>query len=643
MQAKKAASSSNLRYVTLGFDVTLSGSGKSVTFAVKRGDTLREVPGSSRTNNGYEYILYRISTEDIIKLAQAVGGSDAKTVLKTSKIKVQMDAIMTTMKNGSNKGSISEDGSGGLHETGSIYHLKNSEHLDEMMDIFSGHKFKSYTNIPGTLNNYPLSIIYDAGDGASVGNGYYKDTYSAGSTKLDNAIYESGSVYMDSRVLMEEFYLKSPSSFGLSKTGYHIIPGREWEKANGTTYTHSKLYGSKQLDPEVGYQKRGVILYANWEPNSYTVIYNANGGYGAVAPSAMIYDHSINIRTNTFQRTGYYLPKGREWIDENGNTYTNRQLVSNLTSEDGGTVTLYANWEPVVVMLNFDKRTGSGGTDYVYEKYNTGFYSDANCTSGISNILIPSKFGYDFLGYYAGLNSGGTTFVNKDGSIAIQNTFLQENTTAYADWKAKQFTVTFNRQGGSYGTTTAIATYEADYPQANSPIKSGYTFKGYYTQANGKGTQVYNEYMATDKKYLDTANKTLYAYWVDEVPPEINLAVTNDSWTNEAVTLRAEAEDDGSGLKSVTIYQIATNGSLTKVAEQTNLGGAKSKTVTFKNTKEGIIRYKAIAVDVAGNTSESYNTVYYDKTAPSGEVIEVTINGTTFYFDINITDINTGN
>ena len=147
-------------YNTLGYDVTLTGNGKSVTFAVKRGGSLEEVPGSVRVDaSGYEYLLYRIPTNTIFNLASKADPVNAKEVLKASVIEVRMDAIVTIRQNGV-QGNVMEDGKGGLTETAPVYHLKNNEELNEMREIFSGHMFESYIEILGTLYNYELSVIY---------------------------------------------------------------------------------------------------------------------------------------------------------------------------------------------------------------------------------------------------------------------------------------------------------------------------------------------------------------------------------------------------------------------------------------------------------------------------------------------------
>lgn len=642
-QAKLSSSSSNLKYVTLGFDVTLTGNGKSVSFAVKRGGTLAEVPGSSRKENGYEYLLYQISTEDLYRLAKGMGSTNADTVLSASTIMVRMDAIMTTKKNGVNNGSISENGSGGLYETAPVYHLNNSSHLKEMKDIFSGHTFDSYKEIEDKLANYQLSIMYNIGEGATVGNGYSSGSFTSGGTTLSNMLYSSGSVVTEKYRVLEYLSLKNPSEIGLSKTGYHLVSDKEWIKSNGTSFSISTTYMPKDIVAEVGYQNKGVVLYANWQPNEYTIIYNPDGGNGTVAASKMFYDTPGNLRTNTFTKTGYYLPKGAEWntkADGTGTSYASGASVKNLTEINGGEVILYANWKPCVYEITTVQQNGSGGTSSFFEKYATGFYSNSGCTSALSKITPSTRMGYYFKGYRFTLLGDSDLIVDENGVIQVLNDYFANNAEIYARWEAKQYAVTFDKQGGSYGTDEVVATYDQVFPTADAPVKNGYSFMGYYTKANGQGSCIYNESMISDTIYKYTDDVTLYAYWVDNILPEVSLNVSIAEWTNQTVTLTADAWDFGSGLKSIQLYQISDDGSFILVDEATDLNGEKTKAISFANMTEGIIRYKAVATDMNENITESYNVVYYDITNPSGETIAADIKGTTFYLDINLTDIN---
>ena len=643
-----ASSSTMLLVQTIGHDVTLIGNGKSITFSTKRGGSLQEIEMARKEAGGYIYNLYQIETKRLIELAKSTGHPDVDTILSAPQITVIMNAIMTSKQNGKLHGSVEENGSGGLVESGTVYHLKEPAQLANIKKIFAGFDFRPFMYIETPLNNYQLTLLYNVGENISLGNGYTTGTYTSGSTTVSNILYKNGSIVKPSYKLLQEFYLVDPGANGanLTKEGYHLGDGNGngvWKTSQGAEFSASVLYHPKKIVPGVGTGNKTVVLHANWKPNTYSIIYNAAGGKGTVAPSKMTYDTYGQLRNNTFTKTGYYLPEGEEWIDANGKTYKNGEVVLNWTAEQNGQITLYANWKPLVVMIDLDKQGGTGGADAFWQKYGVGFFFEAGCTSSISNIGLPGREGYTFMGYYSYVNGGLPLLVTANGQFEVTNKFFIKDKTSYANWEANKYTVTFDKQGGTFGTDSATATYDKVFPRADAPVRNGYTFQGYFTGKNGTGTRIYNENMSSDLIFSYTNNITLYAYWIDESAPELTLNVSHDTWTNQEVTLTAEAWDFGKGLSSVILYRINTDGTLTAVARADNLNGAQIKELSYANTEEGIIRYKAVATDMNGNTLESYNTVYYDITAPSGTVIVKETEDGRLYFEIDITDINNGN
>ena len=91
---------------------------------------------------------------------------------------------------------------------------------------------------------------------------------------------------------------------------------------------------------------------------------------------------------------------------------------------------------------------------------------------------------------------------------------MTQDITLYAQWKKDivYYTITFNANGGS--GTMAAQTFEAGVSQAiaaNAFTRSGYTFTGWNTNADGSGTSY------TDKQSITlTQDITLYAQWEQE-------------------------------------------------------------------------------------------------------------------------------
>ncbi len=96
-----------------------------------------------------------------------------------------------------------------------------------------------------------------------------------------------------------------------------------------------------------------ATLFAQWTGNPYMVKYEANGGTGSMSDSVFTYGTSQELNLNSFTRTGYTFAG---WAESAGGAviYTDAQSVKNLTTEDNGTVTLYAKWTVVPLLTSSD-------------------------------------------------------------------------------------------------------------------------------------------------------------------------------------------------------------------------------------------------------------------------------------------------
>ncbi len=79
------------------------------------------------------------------------------------------------------------------------------------------------------------------------------------------------------------------------------------------------------------------------------------------------------------------------------------------------------------------------------------------------------------------------------------------------------YTVSFDRQDGSGGSTSVTATFGSPMPTAAAPSKTGVVFDGYYTGLDGTGTQYYTATMESARNWDIAANTELIASWIYEV------------------------------------------------------------------------------------------------------------------------------
>ena len=135
---------------------------------------------------------------------------------------------------------------------------------------------------------------------------------------------------------------KALTSNGFSRTGYIFTGWNSEDDASGTDYTNGQI--DKNLSDE---QDAVVILYAQWDPITYTVHYDKNAGdaAGTTSDSSHTYDVDQPLTANGFTRIGYTFTGWNSEDDASGTNYTNGQIDKNLSDEQDAVVTLYAQWK----------------------------------------------------------------------------------------------------------------------------------------------------------------------------------------------------------------------------------------------------------------------------------------------------------
>ncbi len=66
-------------------------------------------------------------------------------------------------------------------------------------------------------------------------------------------------------------------------------------------------------------------------------------------------------------------------------------------------------------------------------------------------------------------------------------------------------------------TTTVNVTYDAVVANITPPVKENYMFAGYYTQPDGAGDVIFDQYgVFVGDLYKTPSNQKLYAYWIQD-------------------------------------------------------------------------------------------------------------------------------
>lgn len=147
----------------------------------------------------------------------------------------------------------------------------------------------------------------------------------------------------------------------LRKNGYHVANGNKWRiknngeladaSANLETYTGADVANFLGVLPSFKKGDVTVDLFPEWAANTYTIKYNANAPTGAtsngrMADTVCTYDKDKTLSTNAYSINNYYsFLSWNTKANGSGTSYADGTSVKNLTSENNGTVTLYAQWK----------------------------------------------------------------------------------------------------------------------------------------------------------------------------------------------------------------------------------------------------------------------------------------------------------
>ena len=167
-----------------------------------------------------------------------------------------------------------------------------------------------------------------------------------------------------------------------------------------------------------------------------------------------------------------------------------------------------SSFTPLVPFLTVTDGTvtaGGAANHTVTFNNNLGTGTMSPQTANVPTALTANTFtrsGYTFSGWNTLANGTGTAYA--DGAIYS----FSADVTLYAQWTAlPNHTVTFNSNLGT-GTMSPQAANVPTALTANTFTRSGYTFSGWNTAANGSGTAY-----ANSATYSFAADITLYAQW----------------------------------------------------------------------------------------------------------------------------------
>lgn len=282
---------------------------------------------------------------------------------------------------------------------------------------------------------------------------------------------------------------------GFTRDGYTFV---RWD-------TQADCRG-KAVNPGDKWTLQGSsTLYACWAGNAQTLTYHGNGATGGntAAQSGHTGDE-LTTNANGFTRDGYTFVRWDTAKDGSGTAYgEGKNGVSRYTMKPAGN-DLYAIWQANPANIRYRDDWGADGSTP-----DTTGVTGQNVTIAQNGFTRP---GYTFTGWARdrrtdpSLQPGG------------RYTLTPGTTTLWAQWKADPAHLIYNSNSGSTSQTrrTDGVVDQTLTVIANPFTRSGYTFTGWNTQADGRGKAYAagNGFrLVADPKSNPVNTTVLYAQW----------------------------------------------------------------------------------------------------------------------------------
>ena len=247
-------------------------------------------------------------------------------------------------------------------------------------------------------------------------------------------------------------------------TGYTFVG---WYNSSGTQQTTNKTLS---INPTAD-----ATYYAYYKANQYTVKFDANGGTGSMSNQSYAYGVSQALTANAFTRTGYTFEGWNTKADGTGTSYTDNQSVSNLSSTDGATITLYAQWAEIP----------ANNHNITYTTQATGWtYGNSNPTTAEEGAIVTFEV-IPTPGYTVTVTSSDVSLSKNDNTYTF--TMPTKDVTINVSATEKTHDVTISYKCGDQtiqanGTATAVG--EITAKEITAPEITGYKFTS-WTLGNG--------------------------------------------------------------------------------------------------------------------------------------------------------------
>ncbi|MBR1723335.1 MAG: InlB B-repeat-containing protein [Treponema sp.] len=385
------------------------------------------------------------------------------------------------------------------------------------------HKIKSFFFIVFSLTMFLFSACENESDFSEDLKSDYSTVFSFFSENPEDssdAVSVSYSYKIGQKLSSSDFPSNTSADFK------NIIPGY---KLNGWSYYKNPADGSREIPDFVTVNSDNLVtevmvtsmpasFYVNeWEPISYSVHFNGNGGLDSSGNSVkkqtgFVYDQEKALEANPFTREKYIF-SGWGWSGEQDArlpSFGDCASVTNMAFQDGEVVNLYALWLRDKITIAFDPGEGSGSMGSINVSIGDALPGYEECASSFT-----SPEGKSFINFLC-IQSDGSSLFYEAGQIFSISDYPNDDVKLVAQYRWKSYMI--NLYYNFPGEEEQINSQQFEWGQkqvlmANPYSHFGYDFEGWNTNADGSGTSYEDGHEFSETR---DDNLNLYAQWKEQ-------------------------------------------------------------------------------------------------------------------------------
>lgn len=228
--------------------------------------------------------------------------------------------------------------------------------------------------------------------------------------------------------------LQDPESFGLVREGYTFKGWCLNIDGDGTIFNpYDNTITPADIAKDIETSNLTVLLYAIWEPNSYTITFNPNGG--TVSPTTKVVQYDSKYGTLPTPVLENHVLYGWFTALDGGVRVTADDIVK-LKND----ITLYALWITTAYSINYNKNTPLESVKVQDMPIELTVQKVGEKTN--LSVSIPKRTRHTFLGWSESANDSDGNYYNPGDEF-----FTESDITLYAIWRCDDKSVYMTRGG----------------------------------------------------------------------------------------------------------------------------------------------------------------------------------------------------